>query len=632
MHIDILKALFIGTLQNRASFFKAIQKLGVVHFISTESRPAEYISELVSLFAQAVKILEHYGKPAESEGEVSHPYDFCKTVIELENKKEALETLIKQLSSRLEEIAPLGTIPFQELDSLSSFSSIRPRLWVAPTTKNADTLAVELIPLVKDGSRAYFISFSKEPPSLSGIREIVLDEKTRALGHEYAQAKADHEQIENELKSRSRWLPGLKEAFIHAMNATRREEYEFQTQTPLEHHLFAIQGYVPKSQWDKVESLSKEYDILVERVTPDQDEVLPSCLENTGLGRVGEDLVQIYDTPSYSDSDPSLWILGFFSLFFAIIIGDSGYGLLFLGAALWIYFKGKPKEALAKRMVTLLGLLGSTCIVWGLLTQSFFGIELSKDNPFHTVSIIDPLLKIHAQYHLDQEDIVWQHWAATHKDAGTPTLEEFLYSPTDTGRAYAEIFKDNLLFEIALIIGVIHILAGMIRYLSRHKAYIGWIPFVIGAYMYLPSQVNTTSIIQCIFSANPEEYAHHGSSLMITGFSLAIVLTIVQHGFAGIFEAFMTPIQLFSDTLSYLRLYALTMSGAIVATLINSLNDNIPHPIAWILLPLCHIVNMFISLVGGVIHGLRLNFLEWYHYSFTGGGKRFIPLTFEKYI
>lgn len=632
MHVDIVKALFIGTAKNKASFFKAIQKLGSVHFITNGNSSSEYIGELVSLYAQAVKILEHYGKAKESEGEVTHPYEFCKTVIELENKKESLSTLLKQLSKHLEEIAAIGAIPFADLDLLSSYSSITPRLFVAPTTKMADSLIPDLIPLVKDGTREYFISFSNDPPSLSGLREIVLDEKLRRLGTEHAQAKAELEQTEQELKRRSLWLPGLKEAFVQAMNATKRESFESQARAPLDTHLFAIQGWIPQTHWDKVQALCLEENILLEKISPNKGEVLPSFLENQGLARVGEDLLQIYDTPAYNDSDPSLWVLGFFSLFFAIIINDSGYGLLFLLSALWIYFKSRPKAALGKRVVTLFGLLGISCIGWGLLTQSFFGMEISKDNPLHALSVVDPLLKLHAQYDIDQGDKVWQTWAATHKEAGMPTLEEFLYSPTDTGKVYAEIFKDHLFFEIALIVGVCHLILGMARYLSRHKAYAGWIIFVIGAYMYLPQQIGAISIIQCIFSSNPQEYAYHGASLMIIGFSAAALLTIIQHGFSAIFEAFMTPIQLFSDVLSYLRLYALSMSGAIVALLINQLDTNAPPVIAWILIPFCHVVNMFICMVGGIIHGLRLNFLEWYHYSFIGGGKRFVPLAFEKYI
>lgn len=632
MHVDVVKALFIGTIQNRASFFSAVQKLGSVHFITNGHGTGEFIGELVLLYSQAVKVLEHYATDEESEVEISHPYEFSKTVLSLQNRKELLSNQVNQLLKRLEEVAPLGTIPFHELDFFSSYKSVTPRLWVGPTAKMADRLDSSLIPLTKDGAREYFISFSTTPPSVAGLREIVMDEKLRKLGSDLSNTQAELAQVEHELKTRASWLTGLKEAFVKAMNSSTREYYEAQAKTPLNNRLFAIQGWVPETAMGPLLEVCVAHDIVVERIAPDDSEVKPSCLENKGIGRIGEDLVNIYDTPAYGDSDPSLWVLGFFSLFFAIIVGDSGYGLLFLLGALWIHFKKKPKEAFAKRIVALLALLGITCTGWGLLTQSFFGIEIEKDNPIHSLSIVDPLLKIHAKYHLDREDLVWQQWAATHKDTATPTVEDFLYSPTETGKAFAEVFKDHLFFEIALIVGVLHILVGMVRYMTRHKAYLGWILFLVGAYMYLPQLVGATSIVQCIVDSNPEEYAHHGASLMTVGFSLAVLFSLIQHGFKGILETVMTPVQLFSDVLSYLRLYALSMAGAIVAVLINGLDAGLPHAVSWLLIPICHAGNILIAVVGGVIHGLRLNFLEWYHYSFIGGGRRFIPLSLEQYI
>jgi len=632
MHIDVSKVLFIGTQANKTPFFKAIQALGCVQFMKAGNEDAQEIQDLISLFSRAVKILKHYGESEEDKGDVSHPYAFCQAVIALEKRKEELLSFLKQLKSRLDELRPLGTIPFQDLLYLRSSSTLIPRLWIAPSSKHAHMLSSSLILLATEGASEYFISFTHDIPHIPGLREITIDEKVEKLNDEYANAKKELFSVEAELKSRAEWLHSLKTSFVHTMNSTKRELTEGSAQTPLDQHLFAIQGWIPENKREETEKVASQHGILMEPIHPEKGEVKPTYLENKGFSLIGEGLVHIYDTPSYTDADPSLWVLSFFSLFFAFIMNDGGYGIVFFLTALYLMFKKKKKaeSAGSKRFVKLLMLLGISCIGWGCLAQSFFGIEISKDNPLHSLSLLHPLLEIHARHHMSEESQIWLSWLEAHKDIPTPTIEEFLYSPSPTGAIFAEVFKGQLMFEIALIVGVIHILAGMGRYLFRNIAYGGWMLFMVGAYMFLPSIADANSILPYLFQSTPELFAHYGKQLMLVGFSFALLISLIRHGIVGLLEACTSPIQMFGDVLSYLRLYALSLAGAVVAEMINQMGHTMPPPIAWILIPICHSGNMIMSTVGGVIHGLRLNFLEWYHYSFIGGGKRFAPLTLEK--
>lgn len=88
----------------------------------------------------------------------------------------------------------------------------------------------------------------------------------------------------------------------------------------------------------------------------------------------------------------------------------------------------------------------------------------------------------------------------------------------------------------------------------------------------------------------------------------------------------MNVIQIFADSMSYLRLYALGLSGALVVSTMTELASGMHVVLGGLLLLVAHTVNLALCVMGGVIHGLRLNFLEWYHYSFEGGGKKFNPL------
>ena len=100
-------------------------------------------------------------------------------------------------------------------------------------------------------------------------------------------------------------------------------------------------GWVPPTQLQEAFNLAHSLDIFTDLLPTLPDEIPPTYLENKKAKKIGEDLVNIYDTPSYTDTDPSTWVLVFFSLFFAMIVGDAGYGLIFLATALFLQQKTK---------------------------------------------------------------------------------------------------------------------------------------------------------------------------------------------------------------------------------------------------------------------------------------------------
>ena len=116
---------------------------------------------------------------------------------------------------------------------------------------------------------------------------------------------------------------------------------------------------------------------------------------------------------------------------------------------------------------------------------------------------------------------------------------------------------------------------------------------------------------------------------MYVGLILAVGIAIFRHKLLGLLEA-SNLIQIFGDVLSYLRLYALGLAGSLLTATMLDLAASVPFVFGLIILLLGHAVNIVLGIMGGIIHGLRLNFLEWYHYSFEGGGRMFNPLRKQK--
>jgi len=461
--------------------------------------------------------------------------------------------------------------------------------------------------------------------------EMIFDQSLSQLKEEVAKLNEEIRLDETQLKQQSKYLAFLRKAAVLSYNQYNLNRNLDFTKDELDDTLFAVEGWVPENKLPQLNEVVGDLGIFQEEVAIEESDVIPTYLENKGVGRIGEDLVHIYDTPSHTDKDPSLWVLFAFSLFFAMIVNDAGYGLAYLAIVLFLRFRLKDVKATGKRVLNLATMLSVSCIIWGVLTTSFFGIDIPVDSPLRRLSLLTWLSEKKAEYHMAIKDQTYQDYVYVYpKVIEAKSGQEFFQATqvTEAGVVTNDVLDNvgrNILLELALMIGIIHIALSFMRYLGRSWSGIGWIMVLIGGYLYFPHFLGETTLLHYVFGVPPDFGAVEGLQLMYAGLAVAVVLAIIQHRLGGLAEP-MNVIQVFADVLSYLRLYALGLASGIVAQTINELYGAIPILIAIVLMVLAHGVNMAIGIMSGVIHGLRLNFLEWYHYSFDGGGKQFDPL------
>jgi V/A-type H+-transporting ATPase subunit I len=147
-----------------------------------------------------------------------------------------------------------------------------------------------------------------------------------------------------------------------------------------------------------------------------------------------------------------------------------------------------------------------------------------------------------------------------------------------------------------------------------------------GAFLYFPKIVEADSMAQYIRAFENVDVSKFGSQLLMIGMPLVLILALIQEKLKGLL-VIMKVIEVFADTLSYLRIYALGLAGMIMAATFNNMGELVGGGvIGGLVIFFGHTINMSLAIMGGILHGLRLNFLEWYHHSFEGGGKRFNPL------
>lgn len=632
MRYDLNKYLFVGFEGEREEFFRKAQELGIIHFIKKTTPKPGHIPDDIQDVLRAIKVLK--GLPTveqEDVEEMSLLDGIVQKILQLKKQQDDLFEEERNVRLEVKRIEGFGDFSREAIQQLEKETGRKVQFFCSKLgALDFEHLPDECIFVGSDMALEYYMALNVEPRQYPKMLEVVIDRPLGELKKRLREIRKELHMVDERLKSYAKYNVFLHHGLIYKLNTYHLLDAKSQVNFPMEGQLFAIEGWVPVTKEAMLQDLIKHSNVHVEQIAIDPNDAIPTYLENEGPSRLGEDLINIYDTPSHTDKDPSLWVLVFFSFFFAFIVGDAGYGLVFLGTALYVRYKYSFKET-GMRVLNLLTVLSASVFIWGILTTSFFGMQIGMDNPLRKISLMQWMVEKKVDYIIRHHDEDWKEWVQ--KFPKLKTVDDpkvFLRESVENVHGKDENvlynkFADNIMMEMAIFIGVVHLILSMLRYINRNWSSAGWIIFIIGCYLYIPDYLHATSMIHFIFGVNKETAPQTGLYLIYMGAGIATVLAVFQHKISGLLEP-MHIGQLFADAMSYLRLYALGLSGAMLAATTNDMAAGLNFALALPILVVGHGVNMLLSIMGGTIHGLRLNFLEWYHYSFEGGGKPFNPL------
>jgi len=631
MRVDVSKFLFMGACIDKMAFFVEAQKTGIIEFIQPTGLKKQAVPEEIEKLLAAIKVLRTYvHEEQEQKRDSDKAIEIADQILKCKQNIIDTQQKIYETNQEIERILPFGQFSLKEIHKLEAEIGVVFRYFCAKSAKRMEDINPNLILVNQKDGIDYFVVLQNEPILSTDLEELHFEFTLTELKANRKKYAEQLQESENELKSLTHYNLFLHQALIHFANQSSLQFAQESSEFELENQLFLIEGWVPVDQEKNLAKLCTRQNIYHEEIALETHDFVPTYLENEGTAKVGEDLIRIFDTPSYRDKDPSIWVLMSFAIFFSMIVYDAGYGLIFLATALLLRFRRKNLSHQMKRFIALMSILGGFCILWGGLTHSIFGIHLSPDNIIRKHSLMTWLNEKKAAYHMQKKDDVYQHYLREYPElakAGTP--QEFLYfqSTKDphSKTPIADKFTGSILLELALFVGAIHICIGLLRYLRYNIAGAGWVAFIVGAYLYLPYYLNASSLIHFVFGIDPQQGAEFGMHLLIAGLIFTTGVGILAHGIQGILEP-VHSIQIFADVLSYLRLYALAYASFIVSETVNDLSLKLPLFFCILVIVMGHLLNIILAIILGAIHGLRLNFLEWYRYSFYGGGKEFRPL------
>ncbi len=361
-------------------------------------------------------------------------------------------------------------------------------------------------------------------------------------------------------------------------------------------HFIMLEGYVREDQVAQLETVmektSSTYDI---EVVEDSKEPLPTALKNNRFVKPFETITESFSTPNNQEIDPNPVMSIWYWLFFGMMIADLGYGLvLFIGTLLMLKIK-KPRGGFKKLLQVFMYSSVST-MLFGIVTGSIFGVGF--------------------------REII-------------PALPNIFISPVD----------DPMTVLIAsLVFGVFHIMSALVFkaiLMIREKDILGALAEAVSWLLILSfGIVFIADMLAILWPSN------HVISLISLGFillGLAFILflsgrgnknpfTWVMKGLGGLYGA----TSYLSDILSYSRLLALALSGAVIAFTMNLLAGMVAgglfglgYIFAILIILVGHLFNFAMSLLSAYVHGGRLQYLEFYGKFYQGGGFAFKPLGYE---
>ncbi|MCH9617333.1 MAG: hypothetical protein SP4CHLAM5_07420 [Chlamydiia bacterium] len=639
MQVKIEKYLFAGTKNNHDRFFEKAQALGMMEFISVTGKKPHLFPEDVQKAKDALKILSIHAKGKQ---ENDAPVPILDIISEVVSTKEKLEILYeKKRSLKVERIRvkPFGSFSMEEIHAIEEEGRRHIQFFMIkhdriPTSK----VPGELVYIGHELDIDYYIYIGKEKFSHKAFTQVHIERSIDAVNEEMDSTAKEISSLQRLELENCRYIHLMQEYVFARMNSINLNFAKEDVDYFIEDKLFVIEAWIPLTKKKKLEELLDGLAIISEKVAIEKDDQPPTYLKNSGFSRMGEDLVYVYDTPAIDDKDPSAWVLWFFALFFGMIVSDAGYGFLFLALALFLWKKsGKGLKGAKRRMLKILTLISCSTIIWGVMVASYFSIQLKPNDFLNKISLPYNLALEKVEFHRKAGTDMYKDWVKDYpaiEDVDVPAEILSKGTKVKAGNLVYDLMGDiydSIFLEISLIIGIIHLTLSFLRNMYRSWSGIGWIFTLFGGYLFFPKMLQGYSMLVYTGVISADLSFVIGEQMLYGGFSLAILLSIIQarslSGIASLFKA----IEVFSDVLSYLRLYALGLASMVLAGTFNEIGPAIGGPMfGWLIILLGHIVNITLGVMAGVIHGLRLNFLEWYHHCYEGGGKKFSPLRLLK--
>ncbi len=617
MIVKMMKYNIVLFSAERERFIERLRELGMVDITTSGWEPTEADRELVTAIESRTKALAALEQFANSEeylaggarlekGEVFEAYQSAQNTIAAAKSENA------RLQKMLDEWLAWGDFDCSTLAKLAE-SGVVLRYFTAQRAtfeKSSEEWGANLnIAVVgEDDAQVRFVVIG------NGSEEIAIDaQEQKAPTMNNSELKAQIEQNEATIKAQNGVLSAVAdaraeiEAELAALKCQMQDvRIEATADKAAEGLLLVMEGWAEKATSEQVDAVLNEYpNVVYIKENPTEEDETPVKLKNNRFARLFELIGGLYALPKYGTLDMTPFFAPFYMLFFAICLNDAGYGAIILLLGILMRFLMGEKM---RKMSYLTMICGGATTLFGLATGSLFGM-----------SIPTALFDFQAEF-----------------------------------------------FSWALALGVFQILFGMLLNIIFKASHfgikstfstLGWFIVLVSACLAGGLQLlNESWVIPGFTTSSIAFYVAMGVGLFMMLFlndlSRKPIEYILLYGFlknfaSGLWDTYNNITGLLSDVLSYIRLFAIGLSGGVLAQVFNSLALGLTGLDAGIeqfgvgtvfqilgataILLVGHAINLFMSTISSFVHPMRLTFVEFYkNAGFEMTTRAFEPLTKEK--
>ncbi len=585
-------------------FLQDLRDLGLIH-VAQQEKEVEYNDELEGYISQLKKLQESRkilektisddkGETPTNAADVDLGYKIPQKIQEIQERIATLNQQLQVSSKELENLEPWGNFDTVIVKNLKQAGYNIDFFSTQKSAYNPEWETLYNAILINEANRYYFVTVTKQDNVAEelGLESLKLpDVSYNDLSNLIDSIKTKREKEEQELKALSADIPSLDAAIIDVESKISLKNVVLNTNLVADDKLMMMQGWAPAENESKIVSYLQEKEAYYEVADPTPEDDVPIKLNNNKFFKLFEPITKLYMLPKYNELDLTPYFAPFFMLFFGLSLGDIGYGLfLFVGASAAKVFMKTSLSDSFKSILSLVQILGVSAFATGFLTGGFFGVQL---------------------YELD-----------------IPIAQKL------GDRLY---FNNDMMFSLALMLGVVQVIFGMILKMYNRIIQFGFVHGIstLGWIVLLVSV-----IFSVLFPAIlPMGGTVHLIVLAISAIAIFFVNSPGKNIFLnfglGFWDSYNMATGLLGDILSYVRLFALGLSGGILANVFTQLavgmspDNAIVGPIVTILIfVIGHGINIFMNTLGAIVHPLRLTFVEFFKNSeFTGGGTKYQPFT-----
>lgn len=581
------------------TFLEQVRNLGVVHVVTksqgeAENQDLQATIRLSARYAAAIKLLE--GMNVKAADKTSGNADKGEQILD---KLEALQQHDTETNHRIQAIEkeitamePWGDFKTESLKRLRDagyevgFYICSDKVYDEEWETQYHAVVINHI-----GSKVYFVTVTPvtETVSLDVECAKIADRSLSEIIQEKEKLDAERAETENAMKELAEnSIPDLKAAQVRTSQLVDFDKVKLSADSLAGNKLMLLEGWVPAENAQQLNDFLKSSEVYYEISDPVPGDNVPIQLNNKGFFKLFEPIMKLYMLPKYNELDLTPFFAPFFMLFFGLCLGDTGYGLFILLGISGYRLIAKSISPSMKPILTLVQLLGLSTVICGLLTGTCFGFNLYD---------------LHVPFIQKMKEVI--------------------------------MLDNQQMFNLSLILGAIQIIFGMTLKAVNQAIQFGF-KYAISTIGWLLVLVSTA-----VAFAAPSVMAMGGTlhlailavgGLMVYLFNSPGKNIFLNIGL-GLWDTYNMATGLLGDILSYVRLFALGLSGGILAGVFNSLAvgmspDNvIAGPIVMVLIfVIGHSINIFMNVLGAMVHPMRLTFVEFFKNSgYEGGGKEYKP-------